>query len=163
MNAKEKGGLDTRIRMSIIKKKTLKHKIYSDTEQKVPGNSNDNRFSYKNDYKMDSRPVRNDHKKDSRPVDKSPKSSLPSNCNDENELGIKQFEYVEAKLVDEEVMQGLYDTMIGIACSDETSSNLQDKIESIGVEDIKEIGLSNRKFILQSEIEETGMVLILLY
>lgn len=130
--------------MSIIEKKTLKHKIYSDTEQKVPGNSNDNRFSYKNDYKMDSRPVRNDHKKDSRPVDKSAKSSLPSNCNDENELGIKQFEYVEAKLVDEEVMQGLYDTMIGIACSDETSSNLQDKIESIGVEDIKEIGLRNK-------------------
>lgn len=146
LNVKEQGGLTTRIKMSI--NENVKQKMYSVPEARTAGTSDTKSFNNKTGFDTGAKPSGASAKK------AFSQNALPLNHTEVNELGTKMFEYIEAQLVDDEIMQGLYDTKIGISWSDETSVNLQDKIDSVGVEKIKVVGLSNRKFILKSERED---------
>lgn len=56
------------------------------------------------------------------------------------------FEYIEAE-IEEKVVQGLYESKVGFTWMDENSSSSQDKINSVGYEGVKMIGLTKRYFL----------------
>lgn len=68
-------------------------------------------------------------------------------------LGNKMFEYTEAT-VDEEIEKGLFQTKIGFSRLEEKSSVLHNKLDLLGYDFVKVVGLSSRKFILRSESEK---------
>lgn len=49
------------------------------------------------------------------------------NGNQEKELGVEMFEYIEA-VVDKDVEEGLYDTKVTFSRTDESASSLQNKL-----------------------------------
>lgn len=142
LNAKEKGGLAARIRMSILDKNLPRKRINPTMGKKAPGTSNT--IFYKN--KPNKLP------NDKNQIDPNIASVKNTQLKNEKEgLGTKMFEYTEANLVDDDIVEGLYATKIGFSRYDETSGNLQDKLESAGIEKIRVVGLNERKFILKSE------------
>lgn len=124
LNAKEKGGIASRIKMSInatgalgqtspgIKSPISKIHTNNGSNKENPFNS-----TIKNTQK-------NQHSENNEEIRGTQSETL----------GTKMFEYVEAHLVDEEISQGLYETRIGFSRTTETANKLQEKMEETSIE-----------------------------
>lgn len=139
LNAKEKGWIAARIRMSINEMDNR------DPGKKYAGNID----SFRPIHKVD----RNTENRSFKKAKKIPSIDSQNNKEDQG-LGTKMFEFIEANLVDEKIRQRLYDTMIGFSWLEETSGKLQEKMKAVGIEKIKLVGLNEKKFILICEREE---------
>lgn len=56
------------------------------------------------------------------------------------------FEFTEANTVEEEIRQGLFETLVGFSKSEDSLGNLQSKMEESGITHVKLTGLNERKF-----------------
>lgn len=127
-NAKEKGGLAIKVKMSINGSQRQREKEQSEEEHYL---HRDLKGAGKHNQRGN--------------YESRDKQNL-----DANDPGIKMFEYIEAE-VDEEVEVGLLQSMVGFTWSDEITENLQSKISELGFDSIRVVGLSDRKFLLRNE------------
>lgn len=65
------------------------------------------------------------------------------------------FEYTEAE-VEEEVEKWLLDSKIGFTWMYERASSLQSKLNDVGYDKIRVLGLTERKFVIKMEDAEVG-------
>lgn len=135
LNAKEKGGLATKIRMSI----NGKNHSRAGVEQVVTTQTSSKSKIDHRDMKQGMFQTPKNHID----PDKVPSMNVKPQKAEEN-LGTKVFEFTEANLADDEIMEGLYETRIGISRLDESSGDFQSKLESAGIEKVKIVGLNER-------------------
>lgn len=117
LNAKEKGGLGARIRMS----------------------TNNHNASAQKDVKPQVRSSPLTAKRPPMAHNEKIKSRKERMTELDGSLGNKMFEFTEAT-VDEDIKKGLFQTKIGFSCLEEKSSDLQDKLSLLGYSYIKVAG-----------------------
>ncbi|KAK1379692.1 hypothetical protein POM88_026436 [Heracleum sosnowskyi] len=68
----------------------------------------------------------------------------------DKEFGTKMFEFIEA-VVDEDIEEGLFQTMVGFSWKEESADSLQQQLDEANLDYVKVVGLTERKFLLRSE------------
>ncbi|KAL8114154.1 hypothetical protein AgCh_021139 [Apium graveolens] len=136
LNAKEKGGLAAKIKMSIIDNGM---------------SSMDAGRNFNNKVRDEKKGV---HWANTAKLEEAVKNKPDKKESLDGDLGTKMFKFTEARIVYENIEEGLMVTLVGYTKLDNSSATIQKEMDREGFDDIQVVGLIESKFLIQSRKDD---------